>query len=479
MRKIVSLLLILSILLTLPACGQKPVPSAGETEGSRPTIPMETQATQQRTEETFAAVPTETTEPAPTEPPATRPVIQTETIPTQPPAEETQPADQPTEPPIPPQVETPVPTYGHVALSKTAYYQYSVLTTGEKQLYNKIVTGIENLQSEIPVTGVSIQAEDGLHLFYKVLADHPEFFWVSRKASVTYNPRTMVVQSFIVLYTDGEKSDITDSNNKPVALADRAKIAAKRTALKEKISQILSIIPANIPEIDREKQIYDYIVTNVQYDSVAAAQPDPVDSILPHAYDVYGAAVEGKAVCEGYSKLFQHLCYQTGINATQISGTADGGGHMWNAVNLDGDWYETDVTWGDGGNDLVYYEHFNLTHDQMAKDHIADGSVVPYPACNGTKYSYGEYYALKALANGQVSDNYKLVVDSLISVGSGYLILYKNGLPLTADSYNAFVYNKTAAINQYAFQRGYRLEFANTFITYGEYVYFSYTAKQR
>lgn len=483
-RKLLCLLVVFCVLLTLPACGRKPVPSAAGsqpttlstdpakgTEGTQP--PRETTAPSEDTQ------PTQPTQPAtnPTAPPETRPAPQEQTQPTQPP--ETQPAQtEPTQPPIPPQVETPVPTYGHIPLARTEYYQYTLMSAAEQQLYNKLVTAIENLQSEVAVTGLAIKADAGLALFRKVLADNPQYFWISRTASVTYDPRTQNARSFILLYTDGEKADRMDSNTGPVAVADRGKIAAKRKAFNDKIDQILSSIPANYPEVEREKRIHDYILAHVEYDYVAAANPNPADSVLPHAYDIYGAAIEGKAVCEGYAKLFQYLCCRTGINATQISGTADGGGHMWNAVKIDGDWYEIDVTWDDGDGQLLYYQYFNLTHSQMAQNHSTGETELSFPQCNGTKYRFADYYALKVLSATQVSDNYKLVVDRLIEAGGGQLILYRNGIAMNTDSYNALVYSNTALINQYARQRGYKLTFAYTYTVYEEFTYIPCTVTQ-
>lgn len=479
MKKLLCLLVVLCVVLTLPACGRKPVPSAGEPHTTTSGTNF-TEGTQPKQETTASTEDTQSTEQPATEatvPPETRPAPQQQTQPTMPP--ETQPAQpQPTEPPIPPQVETPVPTYGHTPLARTEYYQYTLMTAEERQLYDKLVAAIENLQSEVAVTGMTIQADAGITLFHRVLADNPQLFWVSRTASVTYDPRTQNVRSFILLYTDGEKADTMNSNTGPVAVADRAKITAKRKALEDKIAQILATIPANYPEVEREKRIHDYILTHLQYDYAAAANPTPANSVLPHAYDIYGAAVEGKSVCEGYAKLFQYLCYRTGINATQISGTADGGGHMWNAVKIDGDWYEIDVTWDDGDGELLYYQYFNLTHSQMAQNHSTDGSEIPFPQCNGTKYRYADYYALKAISATQVSDNYKLVIDRLIEANGGDLILYRNGIAMNADSYNALVYSNTAAINQYARQRGYKLTFASTYTVYEDFSYIPCTVEK-
>ena len=478
LRKLLCLFVVLSVLLTLPACGRKGSSSAGSAPTQ--TTPSQTNPTK-ATEDgqtSPTTIPTETTLPPATKP---DPRPETETVPpeTQPKPTEPEPTE-PTEPAptVPPVLEPdPTPTYGHTPLSQTEYYQYSQMTTTEKQVYSKLVSALKDLQSEVSVTGITIKADAALTLFHRVVADYPQFFWVSRGSSVIYDSRTENVEKFILLYTDGESSD-TVSNNKAVIRADRAKIAAKKMTFEAKISQILGTIPANIPAVEREKRIHDYIVSTVRYDTAAAANPNPVNGFLPHAFDVYGAAIEGKAVCEGYAKLFQYLCYRTGIHATQISGIADGGGHMWNAVKLDGDWYELDATWADQETDAIYYGFFNLTHNEMAQSHAAS-TENPYPQATGTKYRYADYYALKLLSATQVSDNYKTVVDRLISASGGYLIIYKNGVTVSGKDMNTLVYSDTSAIAQYARSRGYRLEFANSYSTYEEFIYVSCTVRKR
>ena len=113
-------------------------------------------------------------------------------------------------------------------------------------------------------------------------------------------------------------------------------------------------------------------------------------SYLKSAFDIYGAFINKKGVCEAYSKAFQTLCYAVGINANQAVGV----GHMWNTVKLDGDWYYVDVTWDDpivnGGTiDIISYDYFNKTTAQMHVAHSLDpNSYLKVPVCKGTKYAY-------------------------------------------------------------------------------------------
>lgn len=301
-----------------------------------------------------------------------------------------------------------------------------------------------------------------------VRADHPQYFWLSGSTTVFYDSATGNVSKILLSYSDGTKRDTFDKKGNPVTVADRAMIHQKRTQLNSKISQILASLPANLPQVDRELLIHDYIVKNVQYDKATAA--NGVSSSQCHAYDIFGAAIEGKAVCEGYAKLFQYLCYCTGINATQISGVANGGAHMWNAVKLDGEWYQMDVTWNDTDGEWLYYKYYNLTDGEMGKNHTPD-SDFSYPACRGAKYRYADYYALKLTGKTQVADNYKSVVDKLLK-SDGYIIIYTNGVQM---DFNAVLYNSESAIQQYAATKGYKLNFSRSYTTIDTFIYVNYT----
>lgn len=99
------------------------------------------------------------------------------------------------------------------------------------------------------------------------------------------------------------------------------------------------------------KSIHDSIAASVTYDTGAT-----------HAYDAYGALIDGKAVCEGYAEAFKLLCDRENIPCVLVTGTGvtseSSGAHMWNYVQMeDGIWYAVDVTW-DGQGSTVYHDFF-------------------------------------------------------------------------------------------------------------------------
>ena len=66
-----------------------------------------------------------------------------------------------------------------------------------------------------------------------------------------------------------------------------------------------------------------------------------------------------RAVCDGYSTLFQALCEEAGFECRKIYGYSKGYGyspgdqmteadHAWNAIHVEEKWYLMDVTWASG-----------------------------------------------------------------------------------------------------------------------------------
>ena len=137
----------------------------------------------------------------------------------------------------------------------------------------------------------------------------------------------------------------------------------------------------------KERIIHDYIVNLVTYDEQVANSEQEYEDTIPMDFNLYGAALERSAVCEGYAKLFQYLCYNVGINCTVVEGDSNEFLHMWNAVCIDGEWYQIDVTWDDEEN-YISYDYFNLTTAEMDRDHISDGAVLKIPKCEADTNSF-------------------------------------------------------------------------------------------
>lgn len=360
----------------------------------------------------------------------------------------------------------------HVAVQLNSYYQYSSLSTSEKEVYNALVDAIKNTTNVVNVQNKNISYNKGLSLLQKVLADNPQYFWVSKSTSILYNPQNNIVSSYILYYTDGKTTDTVDSNFNLTSTANRETINNQIIQLNSKIKEITNTIPVDATDIEKERLIHDYIVNTVTYDTSVASKVFEYGDTLPHAFDIYGAAIEGKAVCEGYAKLFQYLCYCTGINSTQILGTSEGSNHMWNAVKVDNEWYQIDVTWDDTNSATVpYYGFFNLTSDQMGIDHKSDSTNINVPNCRGTKYSVYNLIALNVTTLSDDADNLGVVVDGIIKNDMKYIIISNKNVSVTQTYLRERILDANSTVKQYANSKGYKLNFELKYRTIGEFIY--------
>lgn len=189
------------------------------------------------------------------------------------------------------------------------------------------------------------------------------------------------------------------------------------------MQSVVNTISADYSDVIKEKMIYEHVVQTITYDHNAAANIDNYRLTLPHGFDIYGAAVEGKAVCEGYAKLFQYLCYAVGINSTQVIGVAGGGNHMWSAALIDGEWYQVDATWDDTGK-LMSYSYFNITNSKLSVDHQIDSSVLAVPSCTSTENSYINAFAIYVSDLSNAPANYEEAFATAMLLGEDRIYIY-------------------------------------------------------
>ena len=119
------------------------------------------------------------------------------------------------------------------------------------------------------------------------------------------------------------------------------------------------------------------------------------NGICEDNWNAYGILVNGYGVCESYAEAFQTLCQAVGIRCTGVVGTA-GGGHKWNAVELEGQWYMCDITFDDpigSAPDDAYHYYFNRTSEWfLDNNHNWDNCEFEVPDCTGTRYDFVNYF---------------------------------------------------------------------------------------
>ena len=124
--------------------------------------------------------------------------------------------------------------------------------------------------------------------------------------------------------------------------------------------------------------IYNWITANVKYDY--SHLNDPAYRLQ---YTAYAAAVQKKAVCQGYANLFYRLANDAGVDCRIITGKAYNGtqteDHAWNIVRMaDGKYYCLDATW-DAGSSPAEYQYFLKGLTNFSRDHQAETDKLNTP----------------------------------------------------------------------------------------------------
>ncbi len=248
--------------------------------------------------------------------------------------------------------------------------------------YHKIAQGVENCWEEILLQDAnhSITIDELQQVYGCYRNDYPQHFWLGNQYSYSYSG-----SSVVAIY--------------PQYMMSGQVLADAKQAVEARVQQLLALLNEDMSQYEMELIIHDALVNDCRY----------VDGV--NAHSLYGALVEGKAVCEGYAEAFQYLMHRIGINCIQISGYA-GEAHAWNAVQIGTSWYYTDVTWDDpvmsGGQNHLGHGYFNLTREQMDEDHLAYEEYIPLPEAVDTEFNYYVY-------NGMAAEHFDLqqVVDWL------------------------------------------------------------------
>lgn len=356
------------------------------------------------------------------------------------------------------------------SINESDYYQYSSSTEKEKKLYRSVVDTIYQGKNIVDVSKQSASYDEVVNVFQKVLADYPQFFYISRYCMLAYGSKSEYVNALILLYTDGETTDVFDQSLNLTTSANRTIINEKIATLQSCVETIIEKIPTNLSEVLKEKMIHDYVVNNISYDYEAAKNIENYEMTVPHSFDIYGALIWKKSVCEGYSKLFQYLCYNIGINATQVIGTSNGGNHMWNAVKIDGEWYQIDATWNDTEN-IPSYSYFNLATEKISKNHSIDSSVLAVPSCQSDKNSFNSVFALYVQNLNELPYNYENVLSNLKATNDKYIYIYFEGIEnsINTKKYTMYIQNtllsKTSKFNAYIKNKGISLSSTITMIS--------------
>ena len=283
-------------------------------------------------------------------------------------------------------------------------FYYNQLDEYGKLLYTGLYKNIDNLKTGTAVTdfGMSfntlLQEESGNEVLGNALdgainsliLDNPELFYIDiTKMYLLTNITTKLFSTTYKVTISGNGESYLDEAFTSTEEVEKA--IAQVEEIKEKV-----LIEANMGSVeDKVRLVHDYLIDTIDYDLNAGST----------VYDIYGALVNRRVVCEGYAKAFKYILDDLGIPCIIVCGTGTNSSgetesHAWNYVQLDGNWYAVDVTWddpiitgfsiGDLPND-IRYANFLKGSQTFFQNHIEDENMlgkVPlsYPVISQTDF---------------------------------------------------------------------------------------------
>lgn len=241
-------------------------------------------------------------------------------------------------------------------IDENFYPYYALLNEEEKEIYYDILEASNVYQEEVVIESI-ITPDELKKIFYSVLYDHPEIFWV--KNSYEY-------------LTFENDNKIFSINLKYIDTMENMEF------MKEQFDNTVNSIVNDAlnygSDIEKEKYVHDTLANMIIYDENSKDDQS-----------AYGALVNKRAVCTGYAKAFQIIMMKLNMPTFLIVGVADNESHAWNLILLNGDYYNVDVTWDDQVWGIIY-DYYNLNDLEISKDHTRGELSINLVESYGIKY---------------------------------------------------------------------------------------------
>lgn len=252
-----------------------------------------------------------------------------------------------------------------VASISKGRYVYDTLTAEQQLVYDEMLIAILNHKERVRLS--SLDKSEVQRCYEAICADYGEIFWVERCA---YSERLLLnvpyALSFLITYSYTAEE-----------------VQAYQAQMQPTIDAYLEELRACESDYEKTETVYRRLIQEVSYEQDA-----------PNNQNILSVFLGGKTVCQGYACAAQYLLQQVGVPCAIVTGTANDMPHAWNLVELDGEYYYLDVTWGSSGYQTVSdtaravsYGYLDITTDELLRTHEPEVQFA-LPECSSTAANY-------------------------------------------------------------------------------------------
>lgn len=209
------------------------------------------------------------------------------------------------------------------------HYYFQQLSKPEQENYLTLHDSLSQFREVISLAPTS--KESLIKTVDAFMMDNPEFYWITsadyrfelsdQNAFVTFPLPKDVKKTYQTLQTIGDS--------------------------------IIAKMPVE-NDYERVKYFYEVIIQDTDYNKAAFEAYQSGDQTqISSNQDIKSVFIDHLSVCNGYAQAFQFLCQKANIPVAYIRGTGtsrqtqEAFPHAWNAVQLNGQYYGVDTTWGD------------------------------------------------------------------------------------------------------------------------------------
>ena len=189
--------------------------------------------------------------------------------------------------------------------------------------------GLETFQTEIDISKYQISIGKIGSVYEQVVNENPELFFLSNRYGY-YPTANQTVSSFLPYY-EVDKTVVNELTD-----AQKARINQQSKELEAVVNEIKAQVDPGWSPLEKALFLHDYLATHAQYDTGS---------------DAYTILIKGTGVCQAYTLAYRLLLNRVGIPSETVS--SDSLDHIWNLLQIDGNWYHVDVTWDDPINDRI------------------------------------------------------------------------------------------------------------------------------
>lgn len=218
------------------------------------------------------------------------------------------------------------------------------------ELENRLREGIANFNNVVAINDLAISSDIGITLVREFLDKNPEYSYVRYGiGGGKFN---------------GDANIIYCKNVKLVYNASNEEIMNDIAMVDEYADNIIAKT-GDMTTLEKALYVHDRLALDFKYDERIHSSDSAVKNETN--YDIYSLVKEKTGVCQAYAGLYKYILdNKLGIPAVIV--TSNAMGHAWNAVQIDGNWYHTDVTWDDPEPDRkgnVHHQYFLLSDSQI------------------------------------------------------------------------------------------------------------------